>query len=517
MTIPSASTVKTRDKFAVVALPILALAFLAGCALDPVDSKPETGAPDTWNSGAKPSDAVVSDAWWKAFGDPGLDAVVARALDASPDLDASYARVRAARAAAGLADSGFWPTLSGNASWNRQRTTQNQIFSVAGGKTYNTQEVGLAATYEVDLWGNLRNQAHAAESNYRSSHADLAAARLLVAAETTKIWFDLAQAKADRATLADTFASRKESYDLQAAREKAGLIGGDDVARAKLDAAQAKFDLDNSILQIGLLRNALAAAVGETPGASRLPEPSDGVSATVPVVPVSVPSALLKSRPDVASADLKLDAALALEGAARSNFYPNITLSASGGFSSITAAALLNSSSRLWQFGPTLSLPIFTGGANDAALENARARFDADWADYRLTVLTAFRETEDALLTADRLAEQEKLITAVVDAANESYTFARARYEKGLSSNLEVTIAERDALTARRSYIQTHFDRLRASANLARVLGGGWNRDTGIDKSKQDFEDRLETRDKAAEKAKADAAAKPATPDEKKS
>jgi outer membrane protein TolC len=123
-----------------------------------------------------------------------------------------------------------------------------------------------------------------------------------------------------------------------------------------------------------------------------------------------------------------------------------------------------------------------------------------------MTVLTAFQETEDALLTADRLGEQEKLIGDVVTAANETFTFTKSRYEKGLSSNLEVTIAERDALNAKRSYIQVRFDRLRASANLARVLGGGWNRDTAIDKSVDDYEKHLEEQNKAAEKAKDDAA-----------
>lgn len=475
------------------------LALLSGCALDPVDTKPETKAPEAWSAAAKTTDAVVPDEWWKSFDDAGLDTVVARALAASPNLDAAYARVRAARAAAGLADSGFWPTLDGSAAYNRNRSSASSP-NPLGSQTTNNYNTGVALNYEVDLWGKVRNSSNAADNEYRSSHADLAAARLLVAAETTKLWFDLRQAKSERAVLIETLASRTNTYELYLAREKAGIIGGDDVSRAKLDVAQAKYELDGTELQIRLLRNALAAAVGEVSSTAQLPEPGDELPSVIPNLPVTIPSALLKSRPDVASADLRLDAALLREGAARSNYYPNITLSASGGFSSINAGDLFTKGSRVWSFGPTLSLPIFTGGRNDADLEASRARFDADWASYRTALLTAFQETEDALVTIERYAAQEKLVADIVESATETLTFAKARYDKGLSSNLEVTVAERDTLAARREFIKIRFSRLRASANLARALGGGWNRDTAIDKSVIAFEDRLEAADNAAKK-----------------
>ncbi len=484
---------------------LLALALfplLAGCALDPVDLKPEQKTPDAWSAGAT-SAAAVSDEWWKAYGDAGLDTVVARALAASPDLDSAFARVRAARAAAGLADSGFWPTIGTSASYNRNRPSGSNAFNLPLPTTDNYSATGSIA-YEVDLWGRVRNESAAAEADYRSAHSDLAAARLLIAAETAKLWLDLRQAKAESAILAGELASRTQAYSLYAAREKAGLIGGDEVARAKLNADQTRFELDGTELKVALLRNALAAAIGEFPGAAPLPEPSADLPADAPAVPLSLPSALLKSRPDIAAADLRLDAALAREGAARANFYPNLTLSATGGFSSINAGDLFNSNSRVWNIGPQVSLPIFTGGRNDASLEAARARFDSDWAAYRKTILSAFRETEDALVTLDRLNGQEKSVAAIVSSANDTLAFAKARFDKGLSSNLEVTLAERDALSAKRELVRVRFDRLRASANLARALGGGWNRDTAIDKSAEAFERRLEERETALEKAKAD-------------
>lgn len=480
------------------ALPALTFSFLLlalpGCAFDPVDAKPEQKTPESWATAKGAAEAAVSDTWWKAYGDAGLDDAVERALKNSPDMDTAYARVRASRAAAGLADSGFWPTLGANGSYNRNRSTESTLFPQAGGRHTDNYAVGAAIQYEVDLWGQVRNRSRAAENEYRSAHADLAASRLLVVAETVKAWLDLAQAKAERTTLAGEFASRIESYEILAAREKAGIIGGDEVARAKLAAAQAKYDLDGTELKIGLLRNALAVASGELPG-TPFAEPGDTLPEKVPAVPLAVPSTLLKSRPDIASADLRLDAALQREGAARANYYPNLTLNASGGFSSINAGDLFNSGSRVWSLGPTLSIPILSGGKSDAALEQSRAAFDAEWAGYRRSVLNAFRETEDALLTIDRLAGQEKLVSDVVASANETLGFAKARHDKGLSSNLEVTLAERDTLAARRELIRIRFDRLRASANLARALGGGWNRETEIEKSRNAFEDRLEAAD----------------------
>lgn len=483
-------------------LALAMLPLLGGCTLDPVDLKPEQKTPAAWSSKAA-DNAAVSDEWWKDFHDTGLDTVVARALAASPDLDAAYARVRSARAAAGLADSGFWPTLGANGSAGRSRMSGSNNFRIPG-RTNDNYSVGGSIAYEVDLWGRVRNESRAAEAEYRSSHADLAGARLLVAAETAGLWFDLRQAKAERAILADELTSRTQAHALYAAREKAGLIGGDEVARAKLNADQTRYELDGIELKVALLRNALAAAVGEFPGSAALPEPSGEIPVSAPAVPLCLPSALVKARPDIASADLRLDAALAREGAARAAFFPNLTLSATGGFSSINAGDLFNSQSRVWSIGPQASLPLFTGGRNDANLEQARAAFDATWAAYRKTILGAFRETEDALVTLDRLDTQEKSVAAIVASANDTLTFARARFDKGLSSNLEVTLAERDALSAKRSLVAVRFDRLRASVNLARALGGGWHRDTAIDKSAAAFEQRLDEREAALEKAKAD-------------
>src|SRR6218665_2939286 len=126
---------------------------LGGCAFDPVDTKPEPSAPDAWTNGRPAADALVSDTWWKSFGDAGLDDAVERALKSSPDIDTAYAKVRAARAASGRADSGFWPTLDTNASYNRNRTTESTLFPQAGGKQTDNYAVGGAINYEVDLWG----------------------------------------------------------------------------------------------------------------------------------------------------------------------------------------------------------------------------------------------------------------------------------------------------------------------------------------------------------------------------
>lgn len=486
------------------------LAALTGCRLDPVDEKPAVETPAAWAGNRAGTEERIRRAPWTAFGDPGLNRVVERTLANSPDIASAYARVRAARATAGLADSGFWPTVGADAAQSRRRSSGNEP-NPFGGQTFDNVGVSATVTYEFDLWGRVENLSRAAHAEYRSSHADLAAARHLAVTEVIRLWFDLRQARAECTTLAEEFDTRMHAVELLSAREAAGLIGGDDVARAKLEAARAKVEFDSISLRAALLRNALIAAIGDTPGQTTFADPDDSREVTLPPVPVSVPSALLRSRPDIVSADLRLDAALARQGAARSNYYPNLTLSATGGYSSVSSGDLLDKDSRRWAMGPTLNLPIFTGGRNDAELEQSRARFDAEWAAYRKTLLTAFRETEDALVTLDRLAEREKLIAAVNESAADSLRFARARYAPGVSSNLEVTLASRDMLLAKREAIRVHYDRLRATANLGRALGSGWSADTDLAASTEAFEQRLEDAEAAREKAKAEqeAAAKP--------
>lgn len=479
---------------ALLSLPLLA----AGCAvLDPVDAKPEPAAPADWKNGRASADAKPAPDPWTAFGDHALDTVVARALANSPDLASAYARARAARASAGLADSGFWPTVSAGASAERARTSGNVGNPVMGGKTRDTYAAGGAIAYEVDLWGRVKNLSKAAEADYVAAHADLAAARNLVAAEVVTLWLNYRQSRAERLVLADELDARVAALDILAARESAGLISGDATARARLDVATAKVSLDAVALRVVLLRNALVAAVGESPGAEPLPEPDDARALAVPAVPLTLPSALLRNRPDLVAADRRMDAALAREGAARADFYPNLTLSATGGFSSVSSGDLFDKNSRTWTLGPSVNLPIFTGGRNDANLELARARFDADWANYRKTVLAAFRETEDALATLDRLATQEQLVALVNNAAADALNFAQARFDKGVSSNLEVSLARRDLALARRQAVIVRHDRLRAVMDLSRALGSGWSAEAGLAASAADLEKRLEDADRA--------------------
>lgn len=467
------------------------LPLLAGCALDPVDTKPPEFAPQKWASGSGDPKADMPDDWWEAFADPALDKVVALALENSPGIDSAYARVRAARAAAGLADSGFWPTFGLSGNYANTHYTQSQLSGAVAGHTTDNYNLGGGFGYEVDLWGRVRNKAGAADAEYRSSHADLAGARLLVTGEVVKLWFDLRQAKVERAIVSGEFEARERRLALLAERRDAGILKADDVARAELLVSQSREELETLELKVAHLRNALAAAVG----VSGLPEPPDTIPETLPEMPVSVPSAMIRNRPDLAAADMRLDAALLREGAARANFYPNVTLAATGGFSSINAGDLFSRGSAVWSLGPTVSLPILTGGKNDSELELARARFDAAGAAYRRAVLVAFRETEDALVSVSRLQTQERFAGAAVRDAERICSYAAERSASGVSSELDVVTAAHDALAARRSLAKVRFDRLRAAAGLALTLGGGWRRDTDLAKSADAFERRQEGAD----------------------
>lgn len=464
----------------------LAPLFFTGCALSPVDKKPDSTPPASWTSKTEKSDSPVASEWWRDFGDKRLDETVAKALASSPDLDAAYARVRASRAAAGLADSGFWPTFGMNSAYSRQHYSDNILSRSSKDQTVGNYTVGGGLNYEVDLWGRVANESDAATADYRASHAALEKARQLVAGEIVRIWFGYDQAKVERTIVADELKSREETLELLRARQEAGMIADDDVERAALDVARSRSDLTELERSVANWKHALAAAVG----ADAIAEPDGVMPVNIPAVPVSLPADAVRARPDIAVADLRLDAALLREGVARANYYPNVTLSATGGFTSINAGDFIAKGSRFWSFGPTVSLPIFTGGANDAKMEASRARYDEAVSTYRRTLLDAFRETEDALVNVARLAEQEKHLIEVKAAAERVYDFTKARYDGGLSSNLRVIIAERDALAARRDTARVRFERLRATASLALALGGGWHRDE-IEKSAEKFEAKL--------------------------
>lgn len=452
-----------------VLLP-LALLGLAGCASAPADAPPAVPAPaafrDTgpWTPAAADADVAQPGDWWAVFADPTLDGLEQRLAIGNADLAQALARYDQARALARQTAAARYPSVGLDASAASQR-------KITTGRT-DPYGVGASAAYELDLWGRVRNQVAAGRADAQASAADLAGVRLSLQAQLADSYFELRGADAQIAVLSSTAEAYRQALDLTRRRQAGGASSALDVGRAETQLAAALAQQEQAQADRALLEHALAVLVGEPASSFSLPA-VDGLS-DAPRTPVTTPSATLQRRPDIAGAERRMAAANARIGAARAAWFPSVTLAASGGWQS-TGGELLTTANRVWALGPAAAaLPLFDGGARKAELARSRAVFDEAAAGYRQTVLDAFREVEDQMALANRLAAAQARQDEAVDAAARTRALAAIRYREGAADYLDVVTAQTAELEARRSALDLRTRRLSASVDLIRALGGGW-------------------------------------------
>ena len=454
---------------------------LAACTVGPDYQRPPVAVPERWKE-ATPSDEALRGLWWKLFGDPALDALEEKAREANPGVAMAVARVAQAGAALRAAGSDRYPSLTATPS----ATTQRMYTGVVPGKddavfrdVYIAQ---LNLSYEIDLWGRVRRSVEAAGAAYEASRADLEVVRLGISAEVAQLWFQLRHADLDGAILREAVELRRQTLGLAEARLRNGIASELEVAEARSALAQAESDAEGIRRTRALLEHALASLTGDPAPNVTLPAQTGTVA--VPAVPVALPSELLERRPDIARAERQMMAANARIGVAKAAYFPTLNLAALAGFESIEIDTLFRWDNRIWSLGASALAPIFQGGKNDARLELARAQYEEALAVYRQQTLVAFQEVEDALSSLRALARQAEAQARLVEASERAASLSRARYEQGLSSMLEVVVAQRSLLQARRGANQIHRDRLLASVLLLRALGGGWKSEA--DRSRQE-------------------------------
>lgn len=456
-------------------------AALAACSLAPDYRAPETPAPQQYKEAddhgvwQRTAPASADAVWWSVFGDPKLDELQQRAAAANQDLRAALARFDQARAEAAYARAGFFPTLDLNASGTRQRISknrpQNALTTNTGVYTDNVLSADLG--YELDLWGRVRNTVSAAGAQERASAADLQAATLSLQAELATNYFLLRSYDAELRLLEDTVVAYDKALELTRNRYRGGAAAEVDVAQAQTQLETARAQVADTRLKRAQLEHAIAVLAGEAaPGFSLPARPLD---VPAPVIPAGLPSTLLQRRPDIAAAERRVAAANAEIGVARAAYFPAFRFGASFGYESGNGGSWLAAPSRFWSLGPSAALPLFDGGARGARSDQARARYDETVANYRQSVLNAFREVEDNL-AAQRLLEQESgSQAAAVEAAERTLFHANKRYVAGAVSYLEVVSAQNAALQAQRALVDVTVRRLNASVLLIKALGGAWN------------------------------------------
>jgi outer membrane protein, multidrug efflux system len=461
-------------------LTLLTLA-LVSCVQGPNYKRPDVDAPGKWKEGKVSSNAQVPDEWWKLFHDSTLNRLITQAFEQNQDLRGALARIETARAIIGVKRSQWFPQLNFGGSFAEQHASASQLTAsginspLAFGKLERQNyATSFDLSYEADLWGKVRRGVESARADMKSQEETLDFQRLSIAAEVAKNYFLLRSHDAQHAIVVATIKSRQEALDLQESKFKAGLTNESDTTRARTEVELARADLALVVRVRGAAEHAIAVLCGKAP--VELSISKNGASTSPPNVPVGMPSELLLRRPDVRAAEQRLVSANAQIGVAKAEFFPSFKLIGAGGFQSIDAGTFLDWQNRVLSIGPSISVPVFTGGRNKANLQAAQSRYNEELASYKQIMLISLREVEDALLDLKTYAMQRDALEAAMHSAEDTERLARTRQEKGLTSFFEVVDANRTVLSTRLLLAQTEGQRMVSTVQLLKAIGGGWKK-----------------------------------------
>ena len=417
--------------------------------------------------------------WWTVFNDDTLNRLEQTALRDNPSIKAAAQRLVVALEQAGVSRASQQPSLSVSTSVSNSRTSAETSQGLAlGGRSIkgNNYTVGASLSYEVDLLGRVRRLVEASDAQALAAEADRDGVLLLLSSQVATTYWQLRGLDAEMAILNGALDTRRETEELVTARFNAGLSNELDVSRARIERANAQADLHEVQRQRNLLEHSLATLTGASPSALlTAPKANAAVLPQPPAIPVGLPASLLAQRPDLAGSVANLRAANAQIGVAEGAFYPSLSLTSNFGYASESLRELGKGGSRQFSVGPlALSLPIFDGGRNKANLAISKARYEEAIANHESKLLTALREVEDALSDVQERQLQGEAQSVSQVAAARGYLVARARYERGVSTYLDVTDAQRSSLAADRAAVQINTQRLLAAVSVARALGAGW-------------------------------------------
>ncbi|KFE57613.1 RND transporter [Pseudomonas syringae] len=460
---------------------------LSACAVGPDYKTPEMPTPvqfkaaEGWKQAA-PSDAMARGAWWEVYGDAQLNGLVEK-LNSSNQTVAQYeAQYRQAKALVRSSRGAFFPTLDLSAGKTRSSqgagSSSSSLTSSNSGirDTYSTQ---LGVSWEADIWGKLRRGLEADKASAQASLADLAAMQLSLQSELVQNYLQLRVIDEQKRLLEATVDAYQRSLTLTQNQYRAGISGRDAVAQAQTQLKSTQADLIDLVWQRAQFENAIAVLMGQAPADFSL-----AVTTTIPElpqIPVALPSQLLERRPDIAAAERSVMAANANIGIAKAAYYPDLSLSLSGGYSSSTFSNWISLPNRFWSVGPKLAMTLFDGGQRSAEVDRTEAVYDQTVAQYRQTVLSGFQEVENYLIQLKVYQDESAVRAEALAAARDSLRLTSNQYKAGLIGYLDVVNVQATALSNERSVLTLLQSRLIASVQLIAALGGGWNAESGLD------------------------------------
>lgn len=461
----------------------LLLGLLAGCSFAPRYSKPPPPSPPpaqyqevngNWKP-AEPADAINRGNWWRLFEDPLLDSLEDRVTSANQDIKAAFARLQQARAQTRIERSAYFPALTVGPRATRSRTSVNSPqYSGTRPSVSNDFVLDADLSYEIDVWGRVRNSVASARASEQASGADLATLDLSTHAELASDYFTLRGQDTQQALLDKTV----DDY-AKAAQLTRVLFEGGAAARADLDQAEAQLEsartqATDTRLRRAQTEHAIAVLVGESASSFHLDPQPLPLEVSPPRVDPGLPSALLERRPDVAAAERRVAAANAQIGVARAAYFPAFSLGGRAGFESTRTSNWITAPSRVWSIGPEAVLTVFDAGRIRAQSAQARARYDEQVATYRGTVLTAYQEVEDNLAALQSLEDENVSQARAVAATGSALRQTQLQYQGGIVTYLQVVVTENAALSAQLSAADIQIRRMTAAVLLIKALGGGW-------------------------------------------
>ena len=472
----------------------LALTLLAGCrtvgpnynSAPPLPTPPafkEQAPPnfkeaeaEGWKQ-SQPGDAYLKGKWWEVYNDPALNALEEQVSISNQNVLQSEALYREAKAAVRVARAALYPTVGTapaitNTSLGGTAAGTNTAVS-AGGVTRTSFDLPVSASWEPDLWGNIRRGIAAAATTAQATAGDLENAKLLYQSELAEDYFGLRGADAEATLLTTTNASYQEYLTLTRNRFNGGVASDLDVAQAEAQL----YGTQAQLIDLGVARSqyehAIAILTGKAP--AQLTIPATVEMRQPPPVPVGVPSQLLERRPDVAAAERRVASANEQIGIAMAAFYPTLTLNGAVGLEASSLLKWFTWPARVWSAGPQLSETLWDAGRRRAVVDEDRAAYDATAAAYRATVLTAMQQVEDNLAALRILEGEAAKLQDTIQAANRALTVSTAQYTAGTANYLTVITAQATLLTAQVSAVTLETRRLTSSVLLIQALGGGWN------------------------------------------
>lgn len=459
---------------------------LSGCAVGPNFEPPAAvnyAAAIVPEAAAGISSEPAPDRWWTLFGDPVLNDLEARAMNANLDIKVAQARVAQSRAALRIAGATRLPSVGASAAYARERDSDKGVISLlvdpskleGASPAFDVWQGGFDASWEIDLWGRARRMSEAASAGAEASAYDLGASQVAVSAELARAYVALRGVQANLIVARDNLTTAQGALRLASNREVNGVATRYDRATAQAQVETIRALIPALQRQESALFNAIAMLLGQPPRAlqvelnAKLP-----VMSTPAKAPLGLSSQLLRRRPDILAAEARLHAATAEIGVAKADFYPTVNLTGRFGFQALDGDALTDWSARQFAFGPTLSLPLFQGGRLKGRLALNKARQQEVAIDYQRVVLRAWQEVDDALVAFQTEQQRSDHLAQAVENNQQALRTAERRYEQGADGYLAVLIAQRGLLSSQTDLNDARTAVYVAMVALYKALGASW-------------------------------------------